>query len=1063
MRIPALLSVAAAATAADVPLLRVTCEGSVELLPDSPMGVTLGVQHWRRAADAAANRLRRRLSCHCPELTDEQFADRYDPVRVVLNLLQGKAEHSEHIGCLDNEATYTRDLHKWLEAQFEGSEITLPESCSRAAYAGGKGCLLQLKTEEEISADLRVAVSQCPGSFVPSMGVWCTGDGCASLLSPCQSGGCGDGQECVDFDKAAGSVLSEGTAVLGRFGDMLGIDPASVWQHLILAVDGDFKSDRTLDDCIPKLNAYPNTIFGKIAAALGGSPTGVCMPKGWDGVAGAAQKYLAKWEEMTGKPREDECAPLVRRKDSQFNWRRGQTTDYGVSGGGWCSTFEECNFHKSAGDCETDDDFEYFMAKLYCRYKQRDGCLEYAPFCYWDTKETDRFKCKFNYTTQKDGIIEGADWMNGLSCANYEEVATQCRAYHQTLPRCEKEYCKCTGGAWSDEDETCVEPEQAPKCAHGVGCWGQLMQCYEKTEKSPFMETPRECELHFQCRCANVAEQLSCDPKSFCGRRCACMHSEKDRFVGPYCDIRLNRGEGPVLFTFNPDEPAPVVAWDGKIAGGGDLVKQLRGTALDHLQPPAPNSEGSTPIAVTSCDGRIWFMPNSPVELSVEIRGLPQLASAVSATAGDLVQCVLGLSEKPDQHFVERSFLPHMPAMWIERFFEGSSDFPQGSLADWLFNATGNRVADVAELQDIVNGAQAQQIFFYPQLREVAAPGWHNYITTHLANAVIGAWSTLTRATRGLGWSRDDKWWYALVDLQNIQRDEERRTKLREILEARQKQLVEIQNMQVGPRWRGTIAAPEGLSSKRWREEGRAGLKIPLPLEGGVLQLHADRCEAGGMAAWQVAVSGPIVDSFLMSKRCTSDADCDIGTCTHIRTRLFESPLYGVDFLSGFLWGGNFTKGFIGKCPILSTTVNSVALATTKDECVGEELWAKDVAATVLTLSPDRDPSEAATCKEEECVLRWCYAEPGDALKGAWDLASEGSAVNFAGAAATDRPPLDVPQAAARAAPPKKAAAKGRSLAELKRMKAAAVDAEDYDEAKRLKELIDRRSREEEL
>lgn len=1037
----------AACAAADVQLLRISCSGSIELLPDQEVGLTIDLPRHRKALDQMYDTFRSRLRCHCSELTNEEIAARYDPVEVVLNLLSGTPDSEKALDCIDDTALYTRDLHKWLKAQFSGSAISVPDTCTAAAYRSGEGCRFTLRTQPELSADLSVSVERCStDSVVPSLGIWCRGEACDTLFRTCSGeNGCSAGQQCVEFLSAAnahfGDAEAIGTTALQLF---FGLNTTSAWDHLTNALGSHFTTK-----CEAMADTSIAGIFSRFADYLtGASPKGVCLPKDWNGVGNAAQEYYQRgWEQLTGPSRTDECSPFVPRKDSQFNWRRGQITDYGQSGGGWCHGFAHCNFHQNAGDCESDDDFEYFMAKLYCKYKNQQRCLEYAPFCIWDPKTQDKHKCVFNYTTQKDGIDHDADWTHGLTCDSHAQ-----RCGQDELPRCEKEYCLCRGGTYDGETEECDVPS-SPTCPDLLPCWGQKLQCYEKSGEQKLQQNAKACEEHFMCECIETAKQHGCDAKEFCGRRCACMHTDKDRFVGAYCDVRLNRGEGPVLLTYNPDMPAPILGWDGKLSDGTAATKALNGPTITPPQPTAASS-GVSALAVTTCDGQVWFLPGSPVGFYAHFRGLGQFAAAVADELAALTKCVTG---NADPHEVERSLMPHMPAMWIDWLVGDKGSFPPASIADYLFNASGTTEADEPDPHVMIALAQWHQFFTLPPPIQETGLGLHGMIYSSLNSALRSLWGSFTVSLRALGWIGIDTWYYALYQTQQDQNEESRREKVREIVMEQQQKLMDRQREFTSRFSKGRIAEPEAGESVSdvYRTKGLAGLRFNME-EGGQAVLHAQRCPAGGLAAYQVGVTEPLASNFKMKQRCTTDSDCDAegaGRCVRLDARVLDTHLYGADFTAGFLWGGNFTKGFIGGCPIMSTTISMNDLSTTAAVCIKGDAWPRDVASNIVRLT-ERVPSEYDSCEGESCLFRWCYSNPHTSAVKAFEAGSEDGV--FKGVEAAHDAPFVVES---KPLPAKKLqAASGeqrlKKLAELKKQKAAAAEAEDYDEAKRLKKLI---------
>eukprot|EP01061_Rhynchopus_euleeides_P047451 TRINITY_DN951_c1_g1_i1.p1 TRINITY_DN951_c1_g1~~TRINITY_DN951_c1_g1_i1.p1 ORF type:complete len:821 (+),score=263.59 TRINITY_DN951_c1_g1_i1:89-2464(+) len=626
-------------------LASLSCSGTLEVFPDLPFGMVADVSKYRKLANAAFDQLESRLSCHCPDLTREQFLNRFSPVRVVLNLLSGKPAFEEDIPCLDEGETFTRDIHKYLQGLLSGSSITLPETCTRDAFIGADGCRVEMNTRGNLTATLKVAVAECADGPIPSLGVWCSGEACATLFQPCAADGCGDAQECVigmaGVEGLLGDLLPPVPSVLQ---DYFGVNTSSLFDHLVRLVDGDIDSDRSIDDCEAPFAEFATTVVSRVSEALGlsASNSGICLPKQWQGFRGLSQSFYDMWEKMSAMPRKDECAPLKNREDSEYGWRRGQNTAHGVSGGGWCIGYDDCNFHRQAGDCESDDDFEYFMGKLYCKYKKEDACRSYGPYCVWNPAEKTKYKCIFNQTTQLDGIVEGSDWLRGIKCSNMKKMASHCAAATEPIKVCEREFCACSGGSWDMEEGQCTMlPEdqlKKKKCPDMVQCWGAMQQCYEKSsEESAYNRNARGCEEFFMCRCTETAASFGCDPKKFCGRRCACLYSESDRFVGSHCDLRLIRGEVPTIFSYEEDgdAPVPVLPWDGSLRKETNAAAFLRSQKVPQsLAAPAENPiTGSEPLLVLGCDGRLWVAPKSDLGFALHLRGLDGVAEGAVKAA----------------------------------------------------------------------------------------------------------------------------------------------------------------------------------------------------------------------------------------------------------------------------------------------------------------------------------------------------------------------------------------------------------------------------------------------
>ena len=278
-------------------LASLTCGGTLELFPDLPYGLEVDFSKQRAALAATYGRVRERVRCHCPALTDSQFHDRFSPARVVLNLLGGKPEHLEEIPCLDSQEHYTRDLHKYFNGMLHGSALKLPDTCTRESFVGAEGCRVEFQTAGNLTANLRVAASECAGSPVPSVGVWCHGSGCATLFEPCAEGGCGAGQECVVGAAGVRKFLGgAGDAALNWAQHYFGVNTTAVFDHLVRLVDGDIDTDRSIDDCEATFDGFYANVFAKVSSLLGfDARPGICIPEEWRGLKGLRRDHYKKY------------------------------------------------------------------------------------------------------------------------------------------------------------------------------------------------------------------------------------------------------------------------------------------------------------------------------------------------------------------------------------------------------------------------------------------------------------------------------------------------------------------------------------------------------------------------------------------------------------------------------------------------------------------------------------------------------------------------------------------------------------------------------------------------
>ena len=912
----ALLSVAmaAAGAAAEEPLFSMSCSGRVDVFPGLPYGLTADVSNQRMIANKMFETARDRVRCHCPELSDEQFLDRFSPARIVFNLLGGREETKlDDIPCLDEADTYTRDLHKYLKGLLLGSEITLPETCTRADFIGEKGCRFEIDTTQEVGVNLRFVTTECADGPVPAGAIYCAGEGCSTLLQPC-SEGCAKGQVCSDGDLInrllgiSGEETTELTGlqtIIDSAASFFGINATASVEHLYRLIDGDFDSERTLDDCEDAFKAFPYDLVRNFVRKLGsafGKSSGICFPDEWQGVTRLIDQYAVRWEQMSGLPRRDVCSPLKPRTDSDFNWRRGQIVSEGMqSGGGWCTGFNDCNFHVNAGDCESNDDFEYFMAKLYCKYKQKEGCQAYSPYCYWSFNEPGKYKCKFNYTTQNDGILNNEWLTNGLTCSDMEGLADACMAAQQPDVNCENEYCVCGGGVWNAEDETCEEvaEEDRKGCPDMVQCYGALNQCYEKLgENSVYMKTVNECERFFMCRCKEESQKYGCDSQNFCGRRCACMYTEKDRFVGPHCDLRLVRGNAPTLLSYDESDErgAPILSWEDSTA-----ANKLRTAKVPkNLEIPS-RTEATEPLFVSSCDGRFWLFPSSNGGFSFQVRGLDALLDSFSVSALRSFRCAIDNVSDDDNVALQQlaqAYFVHTPQIYISQFLKGKTGFAEkGTLADFIFNSTGESQVYDLSLEDVANTAYLSH---GASSMDIHGAGWAPHLSGWFYNGLISLQTAFSHTLKGLGYVATESWYYPLIKLQEMQNEDERNAKVREILEERKEFLMAQQQELSGFKWPGQVKVNKVSDDK-------IGASVKLP--SGQADFFFGQCPTNGLAEIQVGVGGRIADLLHMRQFCGTSEACEgESTCQLFRYSLFETPIYGADFMGGFLWGGNFTK-----------------------------------------------------------------------------------------------------------------------------------------------------------
>ena len=583
--------------------------------------------------------------------------------------------------------------------------------------------------------------------------------------------------------------------------------------------------------------------------------------------------------------------------------------------------YEDCNFHRSAGDCESDDDFEYFMGKLYCKYKKQHDCGLYAPYCKWNPREKGKYKCVFNETTQLDGIDKKADWLRGLKCSDMDGLAKKCDAATEPLRVCEMDYCACQGGKWDNEENRCDQASKdGKKCKDMVQCWGGLQQCYEKSsEEGVYNRNVRGCEQFFMCRCTEQAAHWGCDPKAFCGRRCACLYSDKDRFVGPHCDLRLIRGETPTIFTFDEDTdaPIPVHPWSGDLAGDYfSAAAFLRSQEVDpSLRAPRDNSAtGAEPLLVTSCEGRVWVLPKSPLGFSFHLRGLEAVAEGAVKSALASFRCAIeGVSDDDTvalQQFAE-AFLLNTPQIWVTRFFAGYTEkgfFTLGTLADYVFNLTEESEPFLYPPQDL--GAQAESEL--PNNRApVEGGGWVPHLRAWVNDGVSLARSTTKASLRYLGLMPDDQWYVPLLELFDNQNEQERNAGIKSIIFGRQQELVERQQSKSFPsyQWEGKVRVPDNFFTHMNGKNTKIGLSTPL--RRGNVDMYFAQCPTHGLAEVQIGASGALSDAIHMRKTCKKDKDCGPeaeAQCRELEGTMFSVDMYHLDFVSGFLWGGNFTK-----------------------------------------------------------------------------------------------------------------------------------------------------------
>ena len=597
--------------------------------------------------------------------------------------------------------------------------------------------------------------------------------------------------------------------------------------------------------------------------------------------------------------------------------------------------YEDCNFHQGAGDCESNDDFEYYMGKLYCKYKQPDACRKYAPFCVWNARSTEQYKCQFNHSTQQDGIVKNEAklaWMRDVKCVDLEDMEEQCDAALKPIKVCERDYCACQGGKFDAEDLSCEPPpkkDRKGKCKDETQCWGALQQCYEKSgDKGPYMRTVRGCEKYFMCRCTKEAEIWGCSAKLMCGKRCACMYSDQNKFVGQHCDLRLIRGQTSTITTYDEgdDAPeAPVLPWDGSLGAASDAAASfLRSHTLSHGVPQRNGERGTEPLVVTSCDGTVWLAPHSGLALSFRLRGAAAFAEGVVRAGLASFRCAIeGVSDDDDVALgqMAEAYLMHLPQMWAARFFAGATEgaaaaepfFAQGTLAHYIFNVSGESQATDPLLMHLADEAEAELVRPGAEIEE---GGW----VPHLLSFASVAWDT-TRYNvkyflRAIGAAGHDTWYLAVHEQFSEQDERARNDHIRALIAERGNQVRDNQRNKTFPsfQWGGNVRVPEAYHATVGRDRSKIGFSAAL--KKGALDVYLARCERPGMSELQIGAGGVLAEHLNGRKACKKDSDCgdeESAVCHEFESTFYNLDIYELDFMSGFLWGGNFTKVWEGK------------------------------------------------------------------------------------------------------------------------------------------------------
>eukprot|EP01064_Diplonema_japonicum_P034434 TRINITY_DN7124_c0_g1_i1.p1 TRINITY_DN7124_c0_g1~~TRINITY_DN7124_c0_g1_i1.p1 ORF type:complete len:249 (-),score=69.08 TRINITY_DN7124_c0_g1_i1:80-826(-) len=182
--------------------------------------------------------------------------------------------------------------------------------------------------------------------------------------------------------------------------------------------------------------------------------------------------------------------------------------------------------------------------------------------------------------------------------------------------------------------------------------------------------------------------------------------------------------------------------------------------------------------------------------------------------------------------------------------------------------------------------------------------------------------------------------------------------------------------------------------------DDKFGVKIGL--DGGDIEVYAAQC-GNGLAEIQVGLGGELSDAMFMRKACNKDEECGEGiTCKGLDTFLFETPIYSVDFMGGFMWGGNFTKGFVGGCPILSTTINQMDFSTAEAECLGQKRWANDMGTTFKKHTSNQ------VLKDKR--ITWCHATKNTVVEKIFDKHATATTLDLSSATPLSTPPFKIPE-----------------------------------------------------
>jgi hypothetical protein len=209
------ISAFAAASAAEgwATIMMHTCQKDLSYFPDHPEATlafktTPGVAF----ADALFDEAVHRIKLWCPALTKDEIIN---DVMAGIPTALARADKSfnstnaKYSACVAADSSVRPNLVLPIKyKETDSGAIDLPTSCNRQSWVSGKGCTV--KVDLTPTAAMKITVTPCAGSHVPSFKMECVGEGCKSMLLPCDEDSDCKGAETCDslFDVFESEMLA---------------------------------------------------------------------------------------------------------------------------------------------------------------------------------------------------------------------------------------------------------------------------------------------------------------------------------------------------------------------------------------------------------------------------------------------------------------------------------------------------------------------------------------------------------------------------------------------------------------------------------------------------------------------------------------------------------------------------------------------------------------------------------------------------------------------------------------------------------------------------------------